>query len=66
MLKKLVFITEKLGAGRTDVWECEMLYKYVSKDLGDPHTENYLLSKFNNPDKALNILISSLTTEARR
>ena len=66
MLKKLQIIGEKLEPTRTDVWECQMLYKYVNHDLGDPYTEAYLLENFSNPYKSFVGLTSRLYNEAMK
>ena len=66
MLKKLETITRKLGASRTDVWELEMLYKFVNKDLADPYTLEYINNKFSNPYKAFAALSVKLHYEALR
>ncbi len=64
MLRKLQLISEKLEPGRTDIWECEMLYKLVNRELDDPYTINYLNEKFTNPYKAFHSLIKRLLNEA--
>ena len=64
MLKKLETIATKLGPGRTDVWELEMLYKFVNKDLADPYTLDYINQKFINPYKSYAALSARLYNEA--
>ena len=64
MLKKLHLIAQKLEPGRIDVWDAEMLYKLVNKDLADPYTIDYLQGKFLNPYKSLPGLIARLYNEA--
>jgi hypothetical protein len=64
MLKKLQYIIEKLGATRTDIWECEMLHKLINNDLEDPTALEYLLNKFSHPYNALKNLSDSLYSEA--
>ena len=64
MLKKLHFIAQKLDTARTDVWECEMLYKLLQRDLIDLDTQQYLLAKFANPSQTFGHLLYQLYGEA--
>lgn len=64
MLKKLHFIGQKLDTARTDVWECEMLYKLLQRDLIDLDTQQYLLAKFGNPHRTFGQLLYQLYNEA--
>ena len=63
MLNRLHLISEKISQPNSDFWLAEMLYKYINGDLDHQTAENYQLTKYSNPQKTLESMVSRLSSQ---